>query len=152
MKIASLFASVLYKVNDADLILFSSDASYVSLNADDATLSMAQRLEDKAQWGGTNFHAVFDTASHAYDRIVILSDMQAWMGYYCPKEAFDRYVKRVGQRPRIFSFDLAGYGTLQFPEKDVYTMAGFSDKTMETMRFLEEDKSALIREIEKIEL
>lgn len=152
MKIGSLFASILYKVNDADLILFSSDASYLTLNADDATLSMAQRLEDKAQWGGTNFHAVFDTARDAYDRIVILSDMQAWMGYYCPKEAFDRYVKRVGLRPRIFSFDLAGYGTLQFPEKDVYTMAGFSDKTMETMRFLEEDKSALIREIEKIEL
>ena len=74
------------------------------------------------------------------------------MGYYCPKDEFDRYVAKVGQRPKIYSFDLAGYGTLQFPEQDVYTMAGFSDKTMETMGFLEEDKSALIREIEKIEL
>ncbi|MDF1813062.1 MAG: TROVE domain-containing protein [Verrucomicrobiales bacterium] len=109
MKIGSLFASVLYKVNDADFMLFSGDAEYVNLNTDDATLTLAQRVEEKAQWGGTNFHAIFKKAKGAYDRIVILSDMQAWMGYYCPKEAFSKYVKRVGQRPKVYSFDLAGY-------------------------------------------
>ncbi len=152
MKIGSLFASVLYKANDADLMLFSGDARYETFNADDATLTIAQRIEEKAEWSGTNFHAVFQRANQAYDRIVILSDMQAWMGHWTPKEQFDRYVKKVGQRPRIYSFDLAGYGTLQFPEREVYTLAGFSDKTMETMRFLEEDKTALLREIECIEL
>ncbi len=152
MKIGSLFASVLYKANDADLMLFSGDARYMTLNSDDATLSLAQRIEDKAEWSGTNFHAIFQRANQAYDRIVILSDMQAWMGHWTPKEQFDRYVGKVGKRPRIYSFDLAGYGTLQFPEKDVYTLAGFNDKTMETMRFLEEDKSALLREIDRISL
>ena len=152
MKIGSLFSSVLYKVNDADFMLFSGGAEYVNLNPDDATLSLAQRVEEKAQWGGTNFHAIFDNAKGAYDRIVILSDMQAWMGYYCPKDAFNKFVKRVGQRPKVYSFDLAGFGTLQFPEQDVYTMAGFSDKTMDTMRFLEEDKSALLREIDNVVL
>ena len=76
----------------------------------------------------------------------------AWMGHWTPKESFDRYVQKVGQRPRIYSFDLAGYGTLQFPEREVYALAGFSDKTLETMRFLEEDKYALIRKIESIDL
>lgn len=152
MKVGSLFASVLYKVNDADFMLFSGDAKYVNFNTDDGTLSLAQRIEENAQWGGTNFHAIFKEARGVYDRIVILSDMQAWMGYYCPKDAFSEYVKRVGRRPKVYSFDLAGYGTLQFPERDVYTMAGFSDKTMETMRFLEDDKNALIREIENIDL
>lgn len=152
MKVGSLFAAVLYKANDADLMLFSGDARYVSLNADDATLSIAQRIEEKAEWSGTNFHAVFQRANQAYDRIVILSDMQAWMGHWTPKEQFDRYVDKVGKRPRIYSFDLAGYGTLQFPEREVYALAGFSDKTMDTMRFLEEDKSALLREIERIEI
>lgn len=152
MKVGSLFASVLYKVNDADLMLFSGDARYVTFNADDGSLSLAQRIEEKAEWSGTNFHAVFQRAKRRYDRFVILSDMQAWMGHWTPKESFDRYVKKVGQRPRIYSFDLAGYGTLQFPEREVYALAGFSDKTLETMRFLEEDKHALIRKIESIDL
>ena len=152
MKVGSLFASVLYKVNDADLMLFSGDARYVPFNADDGTLSLAQRIEEKAEWSGTNFHSVFQRANRAYDRVVILSDMQAWIGNWTPKAAFDRYVQKVGQRPRIYSFDLAGYGTLQFPEREVYALAGFSDKTLETMRFLEEDKNALLKKIESIDL
>ncbi len=152
MKIGSLFAAVLYKVNTADFMLFSESAKYADLNTDDATLSLAQSIEGKAAWGGTNFSAIFEQARGAYDRIIILSDMQSWMGPYCPKEAFSKYVKKVGQRPKVYSFDLAGYGTLQFPEQDVYTMAGFSDKTMETIQFLEEDKTTLIRQIEQIVL
>lgn len=152
IKIGSLFASVLYKTNDADLMLFSGDAKWLPVNSDDATLTIAQRLEEKAQWGGTNFHCIFQRARQPYDRIVILSDMQAWMGYYCPSDAFDRYVKKVGRRPKVYSFDLAGYGSLQFPERDVYAMAGFSDKTMETMGFLEQEKNTLIREIETIQI
>ena len=152
MKIGSLFAAVLYKSNDADVMLFSDKARYQNMNTDDATLSLAQRLEGKANWGGTNFHGIFETARESYERIVILSDMQAWIGYHTPRESFAEYVNRHGLRPKIYSFDLAGYGTLQFPEKDVYTMAGFSDKTMDMMRFLEEDKTALIREIENINL
>lgn len=152
IKIASLFAAVLYKANRADLMLFSGDASYQSFNRDDATLTIAQRIEEKAQWGGTNFHAIFQRADRSYDRFVILSDMQAWMGYHTPAESYRQYAAKTGKRPRVFSFDLAGYGTLQFPEPEVFALAGFSDKTMETLRFLESDKSALIREIEHIAL
>ena len=152
MKIGSLFASVLYKANDADLMLFSGDARYVTLDKADATLTLASRIEDKAEWSGTNFHAVFQRAQEAYDRVVILSDMQAWMGHWTPQKAFEKFVKRSGKRPRVYSFDLAGYGTLQFPERDVFCLAGFSDKTMETMKFLEEDKKALLRQIDAVEL
>lgn len=152
MKVGSLFASVLFRANDADLMLFSGDARYVNLNADDGVLSIAQRIEEKAEWSGTNFHAVFQRANQAYDRVVILSDMQAWMGHWTPKDSFQRFAQKVGKRPRVYSFDLAGYGTLQFPENEVYALAGMSDKTMETMKFLEEDKQALLREIESIKL
>jgi hypothetical protein len=78
--------------------------------------------------------------------------MQAWMGRWTPEKEFAKFVKRSGKRPRVYSFDLAGYGTLQFPQRDVYCLAGFSDKTMETMRFLEEDKQALLRQIDAVEL
>ena len=83
---------------------------------------------------------------------LILSDMQGWIGHDAPTAALAAYKQRSGADPRVFSFDLAGYGTLQFPERNVYCLAGFSDKALQTMRFLEEDKSALIREIESIEL
>ena len=59
---------------------------------------------------------------------------------------------RAPANSRVFSFDLAVYGTLQFPERNVFCLAGFSDKTLQTMRFLKEDKCALLREIEAIEL
>ncbi len=152
MKIASLFAAVLYKSNCLDLMLFSSDAKYVMMNCDDSTLTIAKRIEDKAQCGGTNFHAIFQNADRAYARVIILSDMQGWMGYHAPKDSFNAYVRaQGGHRPRVFSFDLAGHGTLQFPETGVYCLAGFSDKTMDTLRFLEEDKTTLLKEIEAIE-
>ena len=152
MKIASLFGAVLYKSNDADLMLFSGDARYVTLDKGDSTLTIASRIEDKAEWSGTNFHAIFQRSQGAYDRVVILSDMQAWMGRGTPEREFSKFVKRSGKRPRVYSFDLAGNGTIQFPQHDIYCLAGFSDKTMETMKFLEEDKQALLRQIDAVEL
>lgn len=44
----------------------------------------------------------------------------------------------------MYSIDLAGYGTLQVPEKDVYCLAGFSEKIFDLMKFFEEDKDALL--------
>jgi len=152
MKVGSLFAAVLYKANDADLMLFSAGARYVTLDKGDATLTVASRIEEKAEWSGTNFHAIFQRAHGSYDRVVILSDMQAWMGRGTPEKEFAKFVKRSGKRPRVYSFDLAGNGTLQFPQRDVYCLAGFSDKTMGIMRFLEEDKQALLRQIDAVEL
>ena len=151
MKIGSLFASVLYKTNDADLMLFSDDARWVTLNKADSTLTLAQRMEEKAQCAGTNFHTIFDTAFRGYDRVIILSDMQGWIGHLAPTTSLQAYVQRTGSRPKIYSFDLAGYGSLQFPEAGVYALAGFSDKTMETLQFLEQDKAALLRRIEAVE-
>ncbi len=152
LRIASLFAAVLYKANRADLMLFSNEARMVTFDREDATLSLAKRIEDLADLGGTNFHAIFEKADGAYERIVILSDMQAWIGHDTPAAPFARYVERVRKRPRVFSFDLAGHGSLQFPEAGVYALAGFGDKTMETLRLLESDRTALLREIERIDL
>lgn len=153
IKIGALFASVLYKQNvNSALLLFSNDAKFVALNRRDSTLTLAGQLERKAQMGGTNFHAIFETAKVAYDRIVILSDMQAWTNHWTPAQAFNAYRKRTNADPYVYSFDLAGYGTLQFPKRNVYSLAGFSDKALQTMKFLEEDKNALVREIESIQI
>jgi 60 kDa SS-A/Ro ribonucleoprotein len=152
IKIGSVFASTLFKANDADLMIFSDDAQYLTLNPLDSTLTLANRIISLAQSAGTNFHAIFETANRAYDRIIILSDMQGWIGYNTPSRTFHSYRSRHRCNPTVYSFDLAGYGTLQFPERNVYALAGFSEKVFDVMKLLESDRQALIHEIEKIEL
>lgn len=153
LEIGSLFAAVLAKANrGADVMVFSNDAEIIPLNRRDSTLTLAREIAGRAPHGGTDFHAIFRRAKAGYDRIVVLSDMQGWVGGYAPTSTFEEWKRRTGSDPAVFSFDLAGYGTLQFPERNVFCLAGFSDKALQTMKFLEEDKDALVAEIEAIEL
>jgi hypothetical protein len=149
-QIGSLFAAVLVKSNNADLMVFDDNAEYKTINPSDSTLTIAKSLRFAS--GGTNFHAILQEANQAYDRIIILSDMQGWVGYMAPTKTFAEYKKRLGANPKIYSFDLSGYGSLQFPENDVYCVAGFSEKVFDMMKLLEEDRHALVNEIERVEL
>lgn len=152
LQIGALFAAALYKANDADLMRFSDDAAYVRANPADSMASIADKLVKNARSAGTNFHAIFQRANQRYDRIVILSDMQGWMHGGAPKEPFTRYRVTYKAQPFVYSFDLQGYGSLQFPEQNVFALAGFSDKVFDIMQLLETDRMALVREIEKIDL
>ena len=149
-QIGSLFSAVLYKTNDADFMNFSDDAKYHTLNADDSVTTIADSMHFES--GGTNFHAIFQRANKPYNRIIILSDMQGWMGYATPGSDFEAYKKKYNCNPKIYSFDLAGHGTMQFPEPNIFCITGFSEKIFDTMKMLETDKNALINEIEAIEL
>ena len=100
----------------------------------------------------TNFHAIFQQAKGAYDRIILLSDMQGWVGHDAPTQAFADYKTRTRSDPKVFSFDLNGHGTLMFPQRNIYCLAGFSDKTLETLQMLDGDPQALIRKIEAVDL
>lgn len=148
--IGSLFAATLVKATGADLMLFSDDARYVTLNRRDTTLTAAQSIPFIS--GGTNFNAIFERANRAYDRIVILSDMQGWIGGGAPVQPFADYKTRYSVTPRVFSFDLKGYGTLQFPQERVYCLAGWSDRVFEIMQKLDRDPEALVRDVESVPL
>ena len=152
IEIGSVFAVALSKVSNADFMVFADGARYQNINPSDSLLTTANRIIRSANFGGTNFHAIFDTADRKYDRIIILSDMQGWIGYDSPSREFSSYKSRTGANPIVYSFDLQGYGTLQFPERNVYCLAGFSDKVFDVMKLLEADRNALIHEIDKIEL
>ncbi|MCB0520113.1 MAG: TROVE domain-containing protein [Lewinellaceae bacterium] len=152
IKIGALFASVLYRSNDADLMRFSDDASYVAQNPDNPVMTIAEYLEKNARSGGTNFNAIFQRANQRYDRIVILSDMQGWVSGGAPTAAFAAYKAKFGADPFVYSFDLQGYGSLQFPEQKVFALAGFSEKAFELMALLESDPQALVGAIEQVAL
>lgn len=148
-----LFAAVLFKANDADVMVFGTTAGYVSkLNPDDSTLSIASQIEKVNHGWGTNFSEVYKHARDKYTRIVTLSDMQSWMGYGTPVSAANAYEKNYRVKPHFYNFDLAGYGTTMFPTERVYELVGFSEKVFDIMKLLETDKRALINRINQVEL
>jgi 60 kDa SS-A/Ro ribonucleoprotein len=148
--VAGLFAAVLAKTNNADVMLFDDRAEWPVYNPKDSVVTNARKFANAR--GGTDFNCIFRSATQKYDRIIILSDMQAWVGYNVPKDSFSDYKRRTGANPKIYSFNLQDYGTIQFPETNVYAIAGFSDKALDLMEKLEVDRNALINEIEAIEL
>ncbi|HZF99741.1 MAG TPA: TROVE domain-containing protein [Chitinophagales bacterium] len=148
-QIGSLLAATLIKSNDADFMVFSDSAAYKNVNRRDSTLTIAQSV--RFAQGGTNFHAIFQKAKRRYDRIVILSDMQGWIGHDTPKSDYNKYKSRYDADPVVYSFDLQGYGTLQLPERNVYCLAGFSDKVFDVMKLLETDKNALVTKIQEVQ-
>ncbi len=146
--IGSLFSSVLIKSNDADFMVFSDEAKYANVNTMDSTITIANSLRFAS--GGTNFKAIFQKANKKYNRVIILSDMQGWIGGYSPVREYNKYKERTGANPFIYSFDLNSYGSIQFPESNVFCLAGFSDKIFDIMKLLEQDKNALVNEIKKV--
>jgi 60 kDa SS-A/Ro ribonucleoprotein len=152
-QIASMFAAVMFKATGADVILFENDAKYISLNPADSITTLAKQMKFAA--GRTNFNSIFTRANKKYDRIIILSDMQAWMadGYYSntPTQALKDYKTKYIANPDVWSFDLQGYGTLQFPENKVYTLAGFSEKVFDIIPLIEDGgKDALLKVIDQV--
>ena len=148
-EIGALFSAVLVKSNNADFMDFSNHARYQNLNPADSTLTLAHSINFQA--GGTNFHSIFQTANKPYDRIIILSDQQGWVGYYTPKDVFAGYKRITGANPFVYTFDLQNYGNMQFPEQNVFCIAGFSEKVFDIMKLLEQDKNALVNTIKQVE-
>lgn len=149
-EIASLFGAVLAKANNCDVMTFATNANYKSYNPNDSVMTI--RNSFKYSGGGTNFKAIFQIANKKYDRVIILSDMQGWEGYTTPSSDFKAYKNKFGANPFVYSWDLAGYGTLQLPENNVFALAGFSDKVFDIMQMMEMDKKALYNEIKAIKL
>lgn len=150
-QIGSLFASVLYKSNpDADYICFADSACKIIINGKDSLHGIQKQMEFTRISGGTDFHCIFTTMDKPYDRVIILSDMQGWIGYSAPTPELAAYERKFGVKPFIYSFDLNGYGSLQFPQDRVFAIAGFSEKIFDLFGALEQDRLALIHKIESI--
>lgn len=147
--IGALLTAVLIKSNNADLITFSDDADYRTVNTSDTVQTIVSNLKFAA--GGTNFKSIFETANKKYDRIIILSDMQGWVGYNTPTEAYNKYKSMYKCDPKVYSFDLKNYGTMQLIDDNVFALAGFSEKCFDIMKYMESDKNAFINTVKTVE-
>ena len=149
-EIASLFAAMFAKVNNCDVMTFANNANYVGYNPNDSILTIKNSF--KFTGGGTNFKSIFTTANKSYKKIIITSDMQGFLGHTTPVKEFNEYKKKFNCNPYVYSWDLQGYSTLQFPEDKIFCLSGFSDKVFQIMSLLEEDKNALYNRINSIQL
>jgi hypothetical protein len=128
------------------------------MNPANPVMTNALWLKENARGGGTNFHLIFDNLQAVYDRVIILSDMQAWVtrsgGYYggesSPKQAHKDYCKRTGADPLVYCFDLQGYGTAQFPAAKVTQLSGWSDKAFDYMKLAEKGSNAMVAAVKEI--
>lgn len=150
--IGALFCAAIARTNDADVMLFDSRAQHVNVDLSAKIPAIKADIYSKMQGGSTDFRLIFDEAKAKYDRIIILSDMQAWVGGRAPLNEYATYCKKFGANPKIYCFDLTGHGSLQFPQQHVFALAGFSDKTMDLIGILEENPNALVAQIEAIQI
>ena len=146
--IGALFASILAQRNRADMLTFDT-GHYWNPVERMGVLPFARNL--KATGGGTDFNQIFIGLTKKYDRIIVLSDMQAWVGGQPPGGTWQQYCQRTGANPFIWSFDLANSGSMQFVEGRVYPVAGFSEKIFGVMELLEQDRQALVNKVKGYE-
>lgn len=148
IRIGSLFAAILAQKNRADLLTFDTGYRWNAVERM-GVMPFARGLN--APGGGTDFNQIFIGLTKKYDRIIVLSDMQAWVGGQPPGGSWAAYCKRTGANPYVWSFDLAHAGTMQFPEGRVYPVAGFNEKVFEVMAVLEQDRNALVNKVKNYE-
>lgn len=149
----AIFGMILAKRSNADIMEFCTTARYIRYNLKDSVMDFGRTFASKNKVGhGTNFDAIFQTARKKYDRIVIFSDMQTWVGGRTPEKMMANYMKRTKANPFVYAFDLRGYGSSQFSTGRAFQLAGFSDKVFDIMSMLETDRNALVNAIKKVEL
>lgn len=88
---------------------------------------------------------------HVADKIMLFTDLQLWDSN-TNNMATDNTIayqwaayKKIAPNARLYLFDLSGYGQvpLRTPQKDVYLIAGWSDKIFDVMDAMENGDSAI---------
>ena len=151
VEIGFLLGAALAKAQSADFMIFASEAGYETIGPVPALFQAvaADRMIGKYSHG-TDFYKIFQKANRPYERIMIFSDMQGWLHGGAPDQAVAEYRRLHSCNPFIYSFNLDDYGTLMFPQNKVFAIAGFSEKIFSIMGLLEQDREALIHEIDKV--
>lgn len=150
-QIAAAFGMILAKRSNADIMEFGSTSRMIPYRLTDSVMAFAANFHTLNQVGhGTDFRTIFGRLTKPYKRIVIFSDMQGWVGYRAPTEAFKAYKSRTGANPFVYSVDLAGYGTTQLPASRIFTLAGFSPEMFTMMERVECDPQSMISAINEV--
>ena len=138
-------------------VAFASEAAVIEVPPGLSTLKAIGAMQNIDVGYATALAKGFDllrTLSIGADRVIILSDMQAW------KASSGRFAQDVSQTWRaahspnawIHSIDLAGYGTTQIQGGKVSLIAGWSDRVVRLLPLIEAGGDAFVQAIEGVNL
>lgn len=148
---AAVFGAAIALTSPSDLMVFSDSGIYVRLVKGTPLTTAASLILQSIHSAGTDFRPIFAT-NEKYDRFIILTDNEAQTGGRVANEFLRDYRKRTGADPQVFIFDLAGSGTVQFPERNLYVLAGFSEKVFDLMAKLGEDREAMLNAVRAVSI
>jgi hypothetical protein len=132
-ELASLFGSALaVRADDADVVAFQSSAHRMDIRKD---ASILRSIDSFKRWvgGGTETWPAVRASFDRHDRIVIVTDEQAWAdpgGSLVPGSEFD---------VPIYTFNVAGYQAGHMPSggRQRYTFGGLSDQGFAAIELIE---------------
>ncbi len=121
------------------------------------TMSEMERIAYNGKVGGnTHTYKCFDELTRdeiAVDRAVFFTDEQGY-GKDTVMTALQKYRTGVRVNPYVFSFDIAHYGTTQFPESDRRTavIGGWTDSTLNFIHLYETEGDKIVKIIENLSI
>lgn len=124
-------ASLAVRAATADLVEFGTDNRAVRIRRGDSVLSLAGRF---GNLGGTNTADAVRRHYRGHDRVVIVTDEQAWGGW-----RGEEPTKAVPERVPVYTFNLAGYQYGHGPSGvgNRHTFGGLTDQGFAAIPLLE---------------
>lgn len=151
--VASLMGAMATQLSQGDYLVGGFGESYadVPVSRRDSMLTNTEKIRHANVGHSTNAWLTIESLRKrrkAFDRVLIFSDMQCYNSYGGQQslaEEWMRYRKEVNPKAVLYSVDLAGYGTLQFPQGDqgVVQLAGWSDRVLDLISAYEDRQSAV---------
>lgn len=155
--VASLMGAMATKLSAGDYLVGGFGQSYadVPVSRHDSVLTNGEKIRHTAVGHSTNAWLTLESLrkrGKVFDRVLIFSDMQCYDshggGHQSLAEQWVRYRKEVNPKALLYSVDLAGYGTLQFPEtakgnNGVVQLAGWSERVLDLIDAYENRQSAV---------
>ncbi len=173
-QIANLLQSIAHKTCDQSITsVFGESFAVAHVSKTDGVITNMEKFRNTGVGHSTNAYLAIkwlNDKKQNVDRIIIFSDEQCYsthgssgwipglkMGYgdrgQSLSEQFEAYKHNVNPKALLYSIDLAGYGTAQFPmsDKSVVTLAGWSEKLLDFISKFESGRGDALAKIEKLE-
>jgi hypothetical protein len=122
-----------------------------------SNVEVLHKREGEVGYATNGYLVIQDLIDHrqVMDKIMIFTDCQMWDssgGSNTMKAVWKKY-KTIAPNAKLYLFDLAGYGTtpLNIADKNVYLIAGWSDKIFDMLAAVDQGENVLAQ-IEQIQL
>ncbi len=108
------------------------------------------RIEGSVGYSTNGFRVIqdFNKRREVVDKIMIFTDVQLWDSTHVGnslKNEWDKYKSNVAPKAKLYIFDLQGHGhsPIKIAQRDVFQIAGWSDKIFNVLDAIERGKTVL---------